>query len=62
MRLIASVACVYCGAEFDIDSTSITAMDEMSLRLAEHVAKVHPARRCMKRSDRVESSHGEHTG
>ncbi len=42
MRLIASVACVYCGAEFDIDSPSITAFGEMSLRLAEHVAKTHP--------------------
>ena len=44
MRLIASVACVYCGAEFHIDNPSITAFDEMSLRLAEHVAKAHPAR------------------
>ena len=42
MKLIGSVACVYCHKEFTIGEPSITSMDEMSLRLAEHVAENHP--------------------
>ena len=44
VTLAASVACVHCDAEFHIDRPSTAAFYEMSRRLAEHVAKAHPAR------------------